>query len=250
MLLLQGFLFSIAGNKIMAKLDFCHFGIIFLSMMVYSKEKRQHGTWWQKPLFLLLSLTLLVFITSCSGEMMGVETPKYTVIEKRGDVERRSYDRMILAQTTVQGPRDEAISAGFRVLADYIFGNNERGEEISMTAPVIQQPDTKAVSDIEGEKSWVVSFVAPSSYDLNALPKPASANVTFTEVRDMQVVALTFSGSQNAENLQKHMAQLLDYVGAQNLKTVGQPFYAFYDPPWTPSFLRRNEVMIALDPNS
>ena len=178
---------------------------------------------------------------------MGVETPKYSVIEKDGKIELRRYDRMILAQTTVKGPRDEAISAGFRVLADYIFGNNERGEEISMTAPVIQEPSAVAQNNTDETESWVVSFVAPSSYELDGLPKPSTPDVTFTEVRDMYVAALQFSGSQGEKNLQENMVQLENYVRDNGLQTNGKPFYAFYDPPWTPPFLRRNEIIIMIN---
>lgn len=63
----------------------------------------------------------------------------------------------------------------------------------------------------------------------------------------MYVAALQFSGSQGEKNLQENMVQLENYVTDNGLQTNGKPFYAFYDPPWTPPFLRRNEIIIMIN---
>ena len=33
----------------------------------------------------------------------------------------------------------------------------------------------------------------------------------------------------------------------QKIVRKGEPIFAYYDPPWTPTFMRRNEVMVTID---
>lgn len=103
-----------------------------------------------KKRLLYIFLFIILILIALSGTIMSqVSEPKYTVISSEANMEIREYAPILVAQVTVTGEREPAISAGFRLLADYIFGNNEGSQKIKMTAPVVQQ---------EGEK---IAMTAP-----------------------------------------------------------------------------------------
>ena len=183
--------------------------------------------------------------------MSDVERPKYDVISFSGNIELRQYAPMIIAEVEVAGDRKEAINTGFRILADYIFGNNTVQQEIAMTAPVQQQSNEKIamtapVQQQEGDGVWKVSFVMPSQYSMDELPKPNNKIVILKEIPLKQVVAITFSGTNSDENMKKHEKQLIAYAESKNLSVAGTSKYAFYNPPWTLPHIRRNEVLIEI----
>lgn len=184
--------------------------------------------------------------------------PIWHRLQQDGKIELRAYAPMIVAEVTMTGERYQAINDGFRALAGYIFGGNTVNQKIAMTAPVLQEradkgekiamtaPVMQAAAETANE--WRVRFVMPASYTLATLPRPNDARVKLIEVPAHKVAVIRFAGLNRDENLQKHRDQLLTWVRAQNLKTVGTPSYAFYNPPWTLPFLRRNEVMVGIAP--
>lgn len=178
-----------------------------------------------------------------------VEQPKYTVISSAGPIEVRQYNPMIIAQVNVQGSRSEAVYGGFRMLADYIFGNNTSKQDIAMTAPVQQQASEKIamtapVMQQSTQDSWNISFIMPSSYNMTTLPKPNNNQVKIKELPAKRYVAIQFSGINTDNNISQHQEKLLSYIKTQQLKTTGTPTYAFYNRPWTLPFLKRNEILI------
>ncbi|MDX1697161.1 MAG: heme-binding protein, partial [Thiohalobacterales bacterium] len=129
----------------------------------------------------------------------NVEQPKYEVIESQGAIEIRDYAPMIVAEVSVPGDREKAIGDGFRLIADYIFGNNASAQEVAMTAPVIQQPGEKIAMTApvtrQGEEDvWVVRFVMPSEYSLQTLPRPNNAQVIIKAVAGSRFAVIRFSG--------------------------------------------------------
>lgn len=186
-----------------------------------------------------------------------VEHPKYLVEATYGDVELRVYAPQIVARVSVEGDRGEAIGSGFRVLADYIFGNTASAEKIAMTAPVTQQrggakiamtaPVLQQPQSADTQK-WTVSFVMPAEYTLDTLPKPNNPDVEILAMPSRRVAALRFSGMYGDDKLAAKTAELMTVVTDKKLMPMGQPVYAFYNPPWTLPFLRRNEVMIEVAP--
>lgn len=188
-----------------------------------------------------------------SGPIMSnVERPQYKTVKSEGDIEIREYAPMIIAEVSVQGEREQAIGDGFRILADYIFGNNSVDKSISMTAPVQQQSSEKIamttpVQQQESQEGWRVSFVMPSKYTLQTLPRPNDDRVLLKEVPAKQFVVIEFSGKNTTANIEKHEKQLLDYIEQNNISIKNTPKYAFYNPPWTLPFLRRNEIMLEID---
>ncbi len=202
---------------------------------------------------------LVSFVLSgCSIIGAGVsdaDTPKYDVISSTDGIEIRQYDPMIIAEVVVQGERSEAISEGFRLLADYIFGDNTVKESIAMTAPVQQQANekiamTRPVQQQSAGDAWKVSFVMPSKYLMDTLPKPNNERVAIKEIPGKRFVTIRFSGFNSDENIAQHEEQLMQYILSNKMNTNGPAKYAFYNPPWTIPFLRRNEVMFEVDPHS
>ena len=178
-----------------------------------------------------------------------VEQPKYVVVESEQSIEIRDYPAMIVAEANVTGARDKAIGEGFRIIAEYIFGNNLSSKKVAMTAPVTQQASEKIamtapVTQQGGGDSWQVRFIMPANYTMETLPKPKNSAVQLKEVASKRFAVIRFSGLAGEESLKRQTALLTKFVSARKLTAVSAPTYAFYNPPWTLPFLRRNEVMI------
>lgn len=178
----------------------------------------------------------------------NVEHAKYEVVQSQGDIQIRDYAPMIIAEAEVSGTRKESISKGFRLIADYIFGNNAPKQNVAMTAPVIQQPAEKIamtapVTQQDEGNRWKVRFVMPASYTMETLPKPNNHAVKLQHVPSKRFAVIRFSGTASEESLKKHTDALHAFIKTQKLQALSQATYAFFNPPWTLPFLRRNEVM-------
>ena len=198
----------------------------------------------------LIALILIVGVLA-GPVMSNVEKPDYKVIQSEQNIEIRQYEPMIIAEVEVDGKREDAIRDGFRLLADYIFGNNTVQQVISMTAPVQQKENQKIamtapVQQQSMGKSWRMSFVMPSKYSMDSLPVPNNNRVRLKEILTKKFVVIEFSGTNSNENVTKHENQLMNYIEANQINIIGSPKYAFYNAPWTLPFLRRNEVMIEI----
>jgi DNA gyrase inhibitor GyrI len=169
--------------------------------------------------------------------MSRTEMPRYTTIESHGAIEIRDYEPMIVAETRVTGERRDAINQGFRSIAGYIFGGNRARQKIAMTAPVTQQPDGDG---------WRVRFVMPSAHTLDTLPLPDDPAVRLGALPAGRYAAIRFSGTPTEGLLARHRQQLLDDLAQRGLPAAGEPIMAFYNPPWTLPFLRRNEILVLL----
>jgi effector-binding domain-containing protein len=181
----------------------------------------------------------------------NVEHPKYTLIERSGNIEIRDYATMIVAETEVTGERREAISKGFRIIADYIFGNNTAAQKVPMTAPVAQQASetiamTAPVTQAGGDNTWRVRFIMPSKYTMETLPKPNNPAIELREIPKKRFAVIRFSGMAGEESLKRYNKELDDFLSAKRLTPLSPPTYAFYNPPWTLPFLRRNEVLVEI----
>jgi len=195
-------------------------------------------------------LVVLAIIAALAGTIMSnVEQPKYKVILSENNIEVREYAPMVLAEVEVSGERKEAINQGFKMLADYIFGNNVSKTKMEMTAPVTSELNEKlamtapVMQQGQGDK-WKVRFVMPASYTIDTLPTPNSSSVNLISIPAKRFVVIRFSGLAGEENIQLQTEELKAYISEQNLKTIGSSVLAFYNPPWTLPFLRRNELMI------
>jgi DNA gyrase inhibitor GyrI len=181
----------------------------------------------------------------------NVEQPKYKVLESNQGIEIRDYPAMIVAEADVSGERNKAIGEGFRMIADYIFGNNLSSQKVAMTAPVTQQAGEKIamtapVTQQSAGNLWRVRFIMPAAYTMETLPKPKNSAVKLKEIGAKRFAVIRFSGFAGEDSLKRHTEQLMAFVRAKKMTTVSDPIYAFYNPPWTLPFLRRNEVMLEL----
>jgi len=161
------------------------------------------------------------------------ETPPYDVVRQIGAAEVRDYAPHILAQVAVRGEQSGALSQGFRALAGYIFGGNEGGSSVAMTAPVTQT---------QSGEVWTVTFMMPRDFTLSTLPTPNNEAVQFVEVPARTMVVLPFSGRGTSRALATRTDELSQIVAQAGLGVTGAPVYAFYDDPFTLPFNRRNEV--------
>ncbi len=192
---------------------------------------------------------------------MAVEEPDYTVLSQDDDFELRRYAPQLVAQTWVTGDQKDAGNKGFKVLADYIFGNNTapsgESSKISMTAPVkMQSPQAGASQKIamtapvtmqknqQTDGKWRVRFVMPSQYTMQTLPKPNNSAVSIIEVPAQTYGVIKFSGLTGETKVARKTEELNTWMQNQNLTLTSQPEMARYNPPWTLPFMRRNEIMI------
>ena len=198
-------------------------------------------------------IALILIVGVLAGPVMSnVEKPDYKVIQSEQNIEIRQYEPMIIAEVEVDGKREDAIRDGFRLIADYIFGNNTVEQNISMTAPVQQKENQKIAmtSPVQQQfagKSWQISFVMPSKYNMDSLPVPNNNRVRLKGILTKKFVVIEFSGTNSNENVIEHENQLMNFIEANQINIIGSPKYAFYNAPWTLPFLRRNEVMIEIN---
>lgn len=181
-----------------------------------------------------------------------IETPKYTVVEEKDGYEIREYAAYIRAEVTLEGKYRETLYDGFRKVADYIFGNNAGKSGIAMTAPVMQQQPEKiamtapVMQDQGADGRYTVAFVMPSSYTMDTLPKPNNAEVSLREVPKQRFAVLRFGWYAGEGRAAKKIARLKEFLQRDGLVAAGEPIVAQYDPPWTPPFMRKNEIQIPL----
>jgi hypothetical protein len=200
-----------------------------------------------------LSLLFIFAAQLFAGAAMATEEPKYTVLEKTEPFELRMYAPMILAEVKVDGDLDEASNQGFRLIAAYIFGQNQVSQKISMTAPVaIEEQGGKSVKiamtapvNIESSAGqWTVSFVMPAEYTLETIPKPLNSKVQLRQIPAVKRAVVQFSGFYNSQKVADKTLELEEWIKSRNLQASGSPKFARYNPPWTLPFMRRNEVML------
>ncbi len=184
---------------------------------------------------------------------MAIEEPQYSVVEADGDFEIRRYQPYIVAEVTVDGSMRETGNSAFRILAGYIFGNNRSNTEMNMTAPVESREGgermnmTAPVETVpDGDGSYVYSFVMESRYTLDTLPVPVDPRIRIREVPARTMAVHSFSGRWTDGNYERNEAALFTSLRDRDLVTVGEPVFARYNGPFTPSFMRRNEIMIEI----
>jgi len=159
---------------------------------------------------------------------MATETPEYKVVAKDGKFEVRDYPAMTVARTAMG---DGDCMRLFR----YISGGTEAEQKIAMTAPVLVQH--------KGEESGM-SFVVPREVAAAKAPAPKAAEVSVDTMPAARFAVFTYSGLRTDKNEADALGKLREWMEKKNLKAEGEPVFAYYDPPWTLPFMRRNEVML------
>ena len=183
----------------------------------------------------------------------AIEEPEFEVVQRLDTVEIRQYAPYVVAEVNVPGPADSAGNRAFPLLAGYIFGKNKGERKMAMTAPVTQTPTpvkmamTAPVTQAPVAEGYLVQFVLPKGVTLDTAPEPLDARVKIREVAAHRVAVVRFSGFWSEDNYQRHLTQLTTGLQAAGLRWKGEPVYSRYDAPWTPWFLRRNEIWLALE---
>ena len=203
----------------------------------------------------VIALVAVIVVAGWVFVVNNVEQPNYEIVRSDGAIEVRDYPRLVVAEVSRKGRRWDAVRAGFRPLANYIFARERAGATISITAPVTQTASEKIAITApvtqepaaEDESTWTVRFIMPSKYALADLPRPAGSDVRLSEIPARRVAAIRFSGVATDDLVAEKEAELTQWVAAQGLAVEGAPTYAYYNDPWTPGFLRRNEVMIGAE---
>ncbi|MEY4900987.1 MAG: hypothetical protein RL741_1303 [Actinomycetota bacterium] len=168
-----------------------------------------------------------------------VKEQKYSVVNSFAGFELRNYEPCVLADIEITSNFEKAGNAGFGPLVGYIGGQNQPGTKISMTSPVIQEPAGTA---------HIVSFVLPSEIDEPGAPKPTDNRVALRFKPQELVAVARFTGLWSAASYQERLTKLLAAIDAAGYRTAGNARFARFDPPWTPWFMRRNEIQIPVAP--
>ena len=190
---------------------------------------------------------ILAVLTSATA--MAIEEPGFKVLEKDGTFELREYAPYLVAQTRVEADFEDAGGVAFQRLFRYISGNNAAQQKIAMTAPVTQSRSEKIamtvpVSQVADGHAFLVAFTLPSTYTLATAPKPLDASIQIREVPAQLIACWRYSGRWTAANYRENETLLRERIKTRGLAVRGDPVLARYNPPFTPWFLRRNEVLI------
>lgn len=212
-----------------------------------------------KSCLIIAGFIALTLISGGNIAMADTENVPYTVVTQASDgIEIRDYKPVLIAEVTTTGPRKDAINSGFRALADFIFGKNTNQKNIAMTAPVMQQkqdtgtqiamtaPVMQQAAKGETGNTWVVQFAMPANYTKDTLPRPLNPDIRILETPATRMAVIRFSGIATDAKLTEKTATLMAYIKGQNYKPLTPPQYAFFNPPWTLPFFRRNEVMVGI----
>lgn len=204
----------------------------------------------KKMMGIVITASLLI---TGAQQTMATEEASYVVIKKDNNFEIREYAPHILAETLVEGNLEQAGNVAFQRLFRYISGDNVSRTKVSMTAPVSQKQAgekiemTAPVGQQRVEERWAVSFIMPKSYTLSTLPQPKDPSVTLREVPEQKIAAVRYSGTWSEENYLSHKLELESWIRKTNLTSAGAPIWARYNAPFTPWFLRRNEILIPVN---
>lgn len=198
---------------------------------------------------IIFSVALVIF---GPGDTMAIEEANYEVVRKSDNFEIRDYAPHIIAETVVAGNLEDAGSEAFRILFGYISGENRSRMKVDMTAPVSQQANseqikmTTPVGQRRLENKWAVSFMMPAAYTIETLPTPENNQVILRQIPGRRMAAVRYTGLWSQKGYLKNKLKLEGWIKENGLHTVGDPIWARYNPPFTPWFLRRNEILIPI----
>ena len=184
----------------------------------------------------LAVILLLALLLSRSS----ADTIPYAVTGQSGDIEFRHYPELVLA--TVDTADDDA---GFSLLFAYISGSNKPREKIPMTAPVITSQKIPMTAPVVSD-AGSMSFVLPAGTTRDDTPDPLDNRVRIVTLPERDIAVIRFSGYAPPEDVDAATSRLQDGLKNAGIGITGQSFLMRYDSPWTPGFMRRNEVAMEI----
>ena len=179
-------------------------------------------------------MAVALVLVGCQVTRAGYESAPYKVVRSDGKFELRDYPELSVVETPMTGGGSGS-DGSFNHLFRFITGGNEAKQKIAMTTPVLM---------LGGDSNATMAFVLPAKFKAGEVPKPTDDAVKMRQLDAGRFAVLRFSGGRNAENEADALARLKNWMAAEGLGVSSSPVYGYFDPPWTPAFLRRNEVML------
>ena len=201
----------------------------------------------------ILGLVLVWMVVSFVIEQ-GIQEPSYIVEQAADGYEVRRYKPYLLAEVEIAPGAEDPLGVGYQTLSKYIRGANQGKRKIDMTAPVLKHEQVaekiqmnKPASDKKKPGVTKVAFVLPADYTLETVPLPENQLVRIREVPERRLAVIRFSGFATDALMDEKRKELVSLLDRDGLQPVGASLMAYYNPPWTPPFMRRNEVMFAIE---
>lgn len=185
----------------------------------------------------ILAVAAALGLAGCRATRAGYESAPYVVVRSNGKFELRDYPALTVVETPMASPSGS--DGSFMRLFRFITGANEGKQKIAMTTPVFMSGSATNLTMV---------FVLPAQFKTASVPKPTDGALTVRELPPGRFAVLRFSGGRNAKNETETLAKLKAWMEAEKLGVLSPPVYGYFDPPWTPAFLRRNEVMVRTKP--
>ena len=206
----------------------------------------------RKPRVNIFSLLIFIF---WGTNLSALEEPKYSVLKEYENFEIRNYVSYLVAEVDIEGSYNKTGNEAFRILAGYIFGDNQSSTKMNMTAPVeseaIQPSErmnmTAPVFSNKNVNGYTYRFVMESKYTQETLPVPNNSKIRITEIKDRVMAVISFSGRWSQKNFEKHEQILVNDLKNEGIGVASEAIYARYNAPFTPWFLRRNEIMFEIE---
>ena len=186
---------------------------------------------------LILAAVIGLALAGCQATRAGYESAPYKVVRSEGKFEVRDYPAVTVVETPMARSENGA-NGSFSRLFRFITGGNEAKQKISMTTPVFMSGS---------DSNATMAFVMPAKLAATQVPKPTDGSLKVRELNPGRFAVLRFSGGRNTKKEAESLGRLQSWMKAQGLKELSSPIYGYFDPPWTPGFLRRNEVMLRTD---
>ncbi|MDX2416823.1 MAG: heme-binding protein [Xanthomonadales bacterium] len=199
------------------------------------------------------SVTLItVLLALMAGNTMAAEEAEYSVTVQNDKLEIREYAPSIVAEVVVSDTFEDASGAAFRKLFNYISGDNTGRSKIAMTSPVTQKQEpekiamTSPVGQHKSDQGWAVSFMMPAFYTMDTIPIPDDPSVVLRQIPAYRAAAIRYSGRWSEKAYKKQLLLLQEWIEEEELEITGDPLWARYNAPFTPWFMRRNEILIPI----
>jgi hypothetical protein len=224
-----------------------------MTIALHFSDKASHAgsLTWLVRVFAAAALSGLSMLPLTSR---ATEEPTYTVQRTLDGIELREYAPYTVAEVLVVADANDAGNRAFPILAGYIFGKNKGERKMAMTAPVTQAAVpmklemTAPVTQTPTAGGYLVQFVLPKGITTANAPEPLDSRVILRDVPPKRVAVIRYSGFWSETNYNEHLAQLQKGLRAATIAWTGEPVLSRYDPPFTPWFLRRNEIWLDLAP--
>ena len=187
---------------------------------------------------LLLSLVsvCLIYYSKSMASNQRIEEYPYEVINTYQSFEIRRYEEALFTSIRLNSTSyKQASSKGFSILANYIFGGNDRKQRIAMTSPV-----TMTLED-----NMRVMFMIPNSLERDDMPLPNDRLIDFILEPKKTLAVVTFGGWASDKKIAKYKSRLTEALSNEGIQHENKFFVFGYNPPYE-IFNRRNEVAVEI----